>query len=76
MKGGMQHLTLGLSPHAEIIYQIVPSPAQPGTGASPGDAQKGQDCQCLGERDCGSKGVARGESYLASLTRWPTAWEN
>lgn len=56
MKGDMQHLTLWLPPRAENIYQVVPSPAQPGTRASPGDAQQDRTVQARRERVCRDKG--------------------
>lgn len=58
-----KHATLWLSLCRDNIYQIVPSLAEPSTGASPGY----RDDLGWGERDCGHK---RGESCLVPSLTW------
>lgn len=51
MQGRMWHLTLWLSLCIDKVYQIVPSLAEPSTGACPGY----RDDLGSGQRGCGPK---------------------
>jgi len=68
MKGDMQHLTLWLFPRIENIYRTAPSPAQPGTRPSPGDAQQDRTVQAQLERDCSHRGDGKRWETLGSCS--------